>query len=65
MQELAALLDKWTPAAVPSTAAPWGALQYGSKQTTWSREAKLPADLEAVVKYLRQVDEGFRLVPVR
>jgi hypothetical protein len=64
MRELAALLDRWTPAAV-AKGEPWGTIRCGEKQAAWARGAALPADLVALVKWLRIAAEDFRLDPER
>src|SRR5438477_3326493 len=61
MQQLSSLLDRWTPAPPKAAAGtPWGTLTYGSKQAAWSKESTLPADLAAVVKWLRETTDETR-----
>jgi hypothetical protein len=63
MGELASLLGRFAQSAplAPPAGIVWGVLQYGDKQAAWGKDAVLPPELAALVKWLRTTADDFPL----
>ncbi len=61
--ELVTKVEAWTAkvATMPGTGKHYGVLVYGDKKATWQKDASLPPELDALVKFLLTIPPTLRV----